>query len=96
MLIGCLTHAGKVNDRFKVKISFVRGHQYHGTPQVCTKCREKKPAHNFNRDKTKADGLQFRCKVGKRCLPPLLQTVSAALQLGPARSADLKLHSKGQ
>ncbi len=30
---------------------------------MCTKCRETKPANAFNRDKTKADGLQFRCKV---------------------------------
>lgn len=32
-------------------------------PQVCTKCNDLKPAGEFNRDKTKADGLQFRCKV---------------------------------
>ena len=31
--------------------------------QMCTKCHETKPANSFNRDKTKADGLQFRCKV---------------------------------
>jgi hypothetical protein len=31
--------------------------------QVCTKCNDLKPASEFNRDKTKADGLQFRCKV---------------------------------
>ncbi len=31
-------------------------------PKVCTKCNENKPAAEFNRDKTKADGLQFRCK----------------------------------
>jgi hypothetical protein len=31
--------------------------------QVCTKCNDLKPAGEFNRDKTKADGLQFRCKV---------------------------------
>ena len=30
---------------------------------MCTKCFERKDASQFNRDKTKADGLQFRCKV---------------------------------
>ena len=30
--------------------------------QECTKCGETKPHTEFNRDKTKADGLQFRCK----------------------------------
>ena len=30
---------------------------------MCTKCLENKPASQFNRDKTKADGLQFRCKA---------------------------------
>lgn len=31
--------------------------------KVCTKCNEDKPSAEFNRDKTKADGLQFRCKL---------------------------------
>lgn len=30
--------------------------------QECTKCGVIKPHTDFNRDKTKADGLQFRCK----------------------------------
>ena len=30
---------------------------------MCTKCLESKEAGQFNRDKTKADGLQFRCKT---------------------------------
>lgn len=30
---------------------------------MCTKCLETKEAGQFNRDKTKADGLQFRCKT---------------------------------
>lgn len=29
--------------------------------QICTKCHMDKLADAFNRDKTKADGLQFRC-----------------------------------
>ena len=37
-------------------------------PQVCTKCNDLKPAGEFNRDKTKADGLQFRCKVPRALL----------------------------
>jgi hypothetical protein len=66
-------------------------------PQVCTKCREKKPSHNFNRDKTKADGLQFRCKVGETLPAASTRTVNAAFDMCPARlGRSQTLHSERQ
>lgn len=59
--------------------------------QECTKCQEVKPQIEFNRDKTKADGLQFRCKTCVHEYMRKRRRTDAGRRLESANAADQAL-----
>lgn len=58
------------------------------TEKECTKCQIVKPQNEFNRDKTKADGLQFRCKMCVHEYMRKRRRTDAGRRLESASAAD--------